>query len=289
VAIVVDFAWTKPSVAQLHAWGAVACGMYVSRDPVKNATKALIEEYAAAGIKTFLFFEDAADAAAKGYQQGKADAELAKAADLGRPGWAPVLAGVDFDIPDYAPHSADPAAKLGPVADYFRAWNDVLGLAETGGYGGYWAISRLAAAHLITCGVQTIAWSGGKVDTKDAACLQNGQMLDNGNVDVEIIEPNNLLTRLAWVPGEAAPGSHPVLDHPVDAAWVSKGMLPLAGAGGLAAGPLQSDVATVLGTTLKHTGPAFGKELGAYLDVGNLATTRLPAGTVVWYPKKVPA
>jgi hypothetical protein len=291
VAIVVDFAWTKPSVAQLHAWGAAAIGMYVSRDPAKNATKALVEEYAAAGIKTFLFFEDAGNQALKGYAQGKADAELAKtqAAALGKPPWAPIVFACDFDIPDFAPASQDPAAKLGHAADYFKAVNDVLGLAETGGYGGYWGVSRLAAAHLITCGVQTVAWSGGKVDTQDIVCLQNGQMLDNGNVDVETIESANLLARLAWVPGEAAPGSHPVLDHPVDAAWVSKGMLPLAGTGGLAAGVLRSDVATVLGTTLKHTGPVFGKDLAAYLDVGNLATTRLPAGTVVWYPKMVPA
>ena len=99
--IVVDFAWTKPSVEQLHAWGAQAVGMYVSRDPAKNATAKLVDEYAAAGIKTFLFFEDTAAGAAKGAAQGKADAALAKAQaeQLGKPGWAPVLAGVDFDIP----------------------------------------------------------------------------------------------------------------------------------------------------------------------------------------------
>src|SRR6476646_208616 len=64
---------------------------------------------------------------------------------------------------------------------YFKAWNEVMGHDEAGGYG---AITRLTAAHLITAGVQTVAWSGGKVDTKDIACYQNGQMLDSGNVDV---------------------------------------------------------------------------------------------------------
>jgi glycoside hydrolase-like protein len=282
VSIVVDFAWTKPTVAQLHSWGAVAVGMYVSRDPAKNATRALVEQYAEAGIKTFLFFEDAADGAARGYAQGKADAELAKtqAAELGKPGWAPVLAGVDFDIPDYAPSSSDPEKKLGPVADYFKAWNEVLGLPETGSYGGYWAVSRLAAAHLATCGVQTVAWSGGKVDTKDIACLQNAQMLDGGNVDVEIIEHQNLLTRIAWVPGEANPGEVVPASHPTDASWVSKGQLSLAG---LAHGPLRTDTATVLATTMKHAGLAG--PVRVYVNAGDLATAKLPAGSVVWYPK----
>ena len=101
MAIAVDFSYLKPTVQQLHAWGAVAVGMYVSHDPAKNATKELVAEYAAAGIKTFLFFEDAAGQAARGYEQGKADAAfaMAAAAELGKPGWAPVLAAVDFDLP----------------------------------------------------------------------------------------------------------------------------------------------------------------------------------------------
>jgi Rv2525c-like, glycoside hydrolase-like domain len=281
--IVVDFAWTKPTVEQLHAWGAVAVGMYVSRDPAKNATPQLVDEYAAAGIKTILFFEDAADQATRGYAQGKADAEFtrAQAEALGKPGWAPVLAAVDFDLPDYAPASADPLAKLGPVGEYFHGWNETLTPVETGGYGDYWAISRLSAAHLITAGVQTVAWSGGKVDTRHIACLQNGQTLDGGNVDVELIEPGNLLARLAWVPGETKPGEVPAVTHPADGAWLSKGMLSLAA---LATGTLRTTVSVVLETTLKHAGQ-FPPELAAYLDAGNLDAAKMPPGTVVWYPK----
>lgn len=288
MAIAVDFAWTKPTVAQLHAWGAAAVGMYISRDPAKNATPQLVAEYAAAGIKTFLFFEDAADQATRGAAQGKADAEFAmgQAAALGKPEWAPILAAVDFDIPDYAPASADPLAKLGPVGEYFQAWNAAAGVASTGGYGGYWAITRLAAAHLITAGVQTIGWSGGKVDTRDIACLQNAQTLDTGNVDIELIESANLLTRLAWVPGEPAPATvAPAAAAAPDAPWLAKGMLPLAA---LATGSLLSDVATVLETTLKHTG-AFSAELAGYLNAGNLDTAKMPAGIVLWYPKKAAA
>lgn len=287
MAIVVDFSWAKPTVAQLRAWGAAAVGMYISRDPAKAATPQLVAEYAAAGIKTFLFFEDAGNQATLGAAQGKADAEfaVAQAAKLGKPEWAPILASCDFDIPDYAPASTDPAAKLGPVAAYFQAWNETVGLGVTGGYGGYWAITRLSAAHLITAGVQTVAWSGGKVALQDVACLQNATTLDGGNVDVELIESGNLLTRLAWVPGEPSPGAVPPAAHPADGAWLSKGMLPLVT---LASGTLASDVATVLETTLKHTGQ-FSAELAAYLNAGNLDTAKMPAGTVVWYPKQVTA
>lgn len=284
MAIVVDFAWNKPAVSQVEAWGAAAVGMYLSRDPSKNATPQLVDAFAQAGIKTFLFFEDLADAPVRGYPQGKADAELAvtQAAALGKPPWAPIVVACDFDIPDYAPSSADPHAKLGPVADYFHAWNDVAGQAETAGYGGYWAITRLAAAGLTRVGVQTIAWSGGKVDTKDIAALQNGRMLDGGNVDVELVEHANLLTELAWVPGEPAPGAHPPIHHPVEAPWVSKGQLPLAA---LAAGPLQSNLSTVLGLTLKHSGGVFPADLAHYIDAGNLDQAKAPAGTVIWYPR----
>ena len=286
MAIVADFSFTKPTVQQLHGWGAAAAGMYISRDPAKAATRALVDEYAAGGVKTLLFFEDAADQATRGYEQVKTDAAFAVAAaeTLGKPPWAPVCVACDFDLPDYAPRSPDPILKLGPVAEYFHGWNEVAGPGVTGGYGSYWAVYRLAAAHLITIGVQTVAWSGGKVDTRDIAALQNGQMLDGGNVDIELIEQVNLLTRLAWVPGEANPGDVPPAEHPVDGAWLSKGMLSLAG---LAGGPLCSTVSTVLETTLKHAG-RFGPELAAYLNAGNLDAAKMPPGIVVWYPKATP-
>ena len=285
--VVVDFAWTKPTVDQLKQWGAVAVGMYLSHDPAKNATPQLVDEYAQAGIKTILFFEDAATRATQGYAAGKADASLAaaEAAKLGKPAWAPILPGVDFDIPDYAPHQASPAAKLGPVADYFKGWADTLGgVSEVGGYGGYWAISRLSACHLITAGVQTVAWSGGKADTRDIACLQTATQLDNGNVDVELIEQANMLARIAWIPGEPNPGAHTPPEHPADAPWVAKGQMSLKA---LAHGPLRSDTATVLYTTVKHTG--MSADLAAYVNGGDLAVARLKAGTVLWYPKMVPA
>ncbi len=285
MAIVVDAAWQKPTVAQLDSWGAVAIGLYTSRDPSKNATSELVRTYAAAGVKTFLFWEDAADNALRGYAQGKADAQLAKeqADALGKPAWAPILAAVDFDLRDYAPASGDPAAKLGPVADYYRAWNEEIGEAQTGGYGGYWAIKRLSAAGLISVGVQTIAWSGGLVDTAHIASLQNGRMLDNGNVDVELIESAALLQKMAWVPGEPEPGTAPVRQAAQgEGAWLCKGMDSLAR---LCATALRAAPAVVLETTLAHNGGQFPAGLTAYLNGGDLAGTAVPAGTVLWFPK----
>ena len=214
MSIVVDFAWSKPTVAQLQSWGAVAVGMYVSHDPAKNADLTLVSEYAAAGIKTFLFFEDYADRAAGGYAAGTADARFAYtlAGTCGKPGWAPVVPAYDFDIPDYAPDSADPLLKLGPVGQYARAWQDFnrsAGVIADAAYADYYIVKRLTAAGLCGIGVQTIAWSGGQVDLTDIALLQNGGTLAGGNVDIEIIESAALLTHLAWVPGEPSPIAPP--------------------------------------------------------------------------------
>jgi len=227
MSIVIDQAWAKATTAQLKSWGAVAAGMYLSRDPSKNATAPLIKAYAAAGVKSFLFFEDAADNAARGYAQGRADAMFAHASAnaLGMPVWAPIIATVDFDVPDYAPHSNDPVVKLGLVGQYLKAWCDTIGTGRVAVYGDYYVCTRAIAAGVATYAIQTVAWSGGQVDTKDIACLQNGQMLDGGLVDVEVIVSDKLLNFIAWVPGEPSP--HPVpVPVPRPAGAVSWAMWP---------------------------------------------------------------
>ena len=218
-AIVVDFAWHKPTVAQLQSWGAVAAGMYISHDPGKNATAPLIKSYAAAGIKTFLFYEDTAAQAVNGHPQGVTDAvfALAQANALGMPAWAPIIAAIDFDVPDYSPVLSDPAAKLGPVGAYLRGWCDTIGETRTGVYGSYYTCTRAIAAGLAAYAIQTIAWSGGQADLKDIACLQNGQMLDSGQVDVEVIVSSKLLSLIAWTPGEPDPNPPP--KPPVTVSW----------------------------------------------------------------------
>lgn len=221
---VVDFAWGKPSVAQLLSWDTVACGMYVSNDPTKNASAAFVAALAAAGIKSFLFFENTADRATAGYTAGVADARTytAQASSYGEPSWAPIIVAVDFDIPDYAPGSNDPALKLGPVGRYLKGWGDTIGKGRVCAYGGYWAVTRAIAAGLASYAVQTIAWSGGQVATSEIATLQNGAMLDNGQVDVEVVVSSALLNKIAWTPGEPDPSAPPAprpVPPPVTLSW----------------------------------------------------------------------
>jgi hypothetical protein len=254
MSIVVDFAWSKPSVSQLRAWGVSAAGMYVSHDPSKNITAALASQYAAAGVKSFVFYEDAADRATAGYSAGVADAKfaLAQATAAGEPGWAPVFPAVDFDVPDYAPGSADPMAKLGPVGQYMKGWRDTIGKRRTGIYGGYWPVTRAISAGLASCAIQTIAWSGGLIAVDQVACLQNGAMLDGGQVDVEVIQSAKLLNLVAWTPGEADPLAPPAPPPPAPPGPVAWAQWPASVP--LAYGSVNHAAVTVLQTALRNSG-----------------------------------
>jgi hypothetical protein len=132
----------------------------------KNLTAAEAQQLHAAGIATVSNWEDTAQAATGGFDQGVADARAAAGqhAACGGPASRPIYFSVDYDAPDAAPGSSDPAAKLGVVANYFRGVASVVGPARTGAYGGYWTISRLFDAGLIRFGWQTVAWSGGRWD-----------------------------------------------------------------------------------------------------------------------------
>jgi hypothetical protein len=164
----IDYAWAHPVPAALVAAGKRFACRYLSRDPGKNLTAAEAQQLHAAGIATVSNWEAASGAARNGYAQGVADAQAAAAqhAAAGGPADRPIYFSVDFDVPDFAPGSADPAAKLGAVAGYFRGVASVIGVARTGAYGGFWAISRLFDAGLIRWGWQTFAWSGGHWDAR---------------------------------------------------------------------------------------------------------------------------
>lgn len=222
MAIAIDFAWYKPSAAQAKSWGAVAAGMYVSHDPSKNANAQIVHEYAAAGIKTFLFFEDTAARATSGHAGGLADADFAyrTAAAYGMPGWAPIIPTFDYDVPDAAPGSNDPLAKLGVAGQYAEGWHEYnvqhQRIADAA-YGDFYVIKRLTAARLCTLGVQTIAWSGGQVDLHDIVLLQRANQI--GQVDIEEIESASLLTHLAWMPGQVSPVAPPKPRPPVVLSW----------------------------------------------------------------------
>jgi hypothetical protein len=164
----IDYAWAHPSPAALAAAGKLFACRYLSHDPAKNLTAAEAQQLHAAGIATVSNWEASAGAARNGYAQGVADAKAAAEQHeaAGGPADRPIYFSVDFDVPDFATGSDEPAAKLGPVAGYFRGVASVIGVARTGAYGGFWAISRLFDAGLIRWGWQTFAWSGGRWDAR---------------------------------------------------------------------------------------------------------------------------
>jgi hypothetical protein len=192
---IIDYAWSRPSMAWLKKNGVKEVGRYIGQDTTgKNMTLSEVEELNKNDISVFTIFEYGAAQSTGGTRQGGIDGRLAKsmAADLGQPSGTPIYFSVDFDIPDYSPSSDEQSesgarAKLGPVGDYFESLQQYFPTAAIGGYGDYWLCQRLYTAKLATWFMQTIAWSGGqKADHLDL--LQTATMLD-GIADLDEYEP----------------------------------------------------------------------------------------------------
>lgn len=166
--MIIDYSFWRPARDELA--GVIDVIRYLSHDPAKHVTAAELAELHAWGIGTALVFEDTATRAEGGATFGTADGAFARdtMAALGVPVKRPCFAAVDFDVPDYAPTSRDPRAKLGPVGDYLEAFSRALGAYSMGAYGGYWLVSRALDAHLTAVAWQTVAWSGGNIDARIA-------------------------------------------------------------------------------------------------------------------------
>lgn len=150
-----------------------------------NLTAAEAAGLRAAGVAVALVWErklnGQPDRATEGYAAGAADARAADAAAVacGLDGF-PIYMAIDFDIPDYAPKSPDPHAKLGPVGDYLAGAASVLGRTRTGVYGGFYAVSRAIDAGLVSLAWQTVAWSGGNVDPRVHLLQRLGRVVIDG-------------------------------------------------------------------------------------------------------------
>src|SRR5258708_1396578 len=193
--MIIDYSTFRPTIAELKSAGVTAVGRYIGWDwrpgcdcKGKNIDSAEANQLISSGISVFVSFEYEAAGAAKGGPQGTADGNLAseQLTALGAPVGMTVYFSVDFDIPDYAPGSTDPKAKLGPVADYFEAINALHPRYKVGVYGGYYAVSRAMGAGLAEMGWQTVAWSGGQVYSR-AVLLQPATQLWGGNADVDLL------------------------------------------------------------------------------------------------------
>jgi hypothetical protein len=190
--MIIDYSVARPAMSALKAAGVTAVGRYLGWDGQpgfsnihKNLTRTEAAHLTANGIAIFVSFEYAADAVTHGRQQGLKDGKLASEQlhDLGAPPGMAVYFAVDFDIRDYAPHSSDPAAKLGPAADYFAAINSLSPRYQVGVYGGYYAVSRCLDAKLATIAWQTVAWSGGQWDERAVLRQKLGAPLAGADLD----------------------------------------------------------------------------------------------------------
>src|SRR5579863_5465249 len=113
--VVIDYSVAHPTMAMLKAANVTAVGRYFGQgSPPKNLTKTEAELLAANEIDIFSLFEYGAQQVLGGAAQAKIDIALFReqAKAIGAPD-KPVYFAADFDIPDYAPTSTDPVAKLG--------------------------------------------------------------------------------------------------------------------------------------------------------------------------------
>lgn len=165
-----DFGWSDVSAASARAQGASFAASYLSDDPSKDWTWALVHSYHALGISTVAVWETGATRAQDGYAAGVSDATAARsqAAELGD-----LTGAIDFAIDcDCAPSS---------TLSYFQGVHHVLG-ARTGAYGGYDQLGYLSAQHVLGAwNWQTYAWSGGRWLSASIAPLQ--QYLNGSSED----------------------------------------------------------------------------------------------------------
>lgn len=167
----VDFGWSAVSAARAKTMGARFGASYFSADASKNWTRALVDSYHAAGLKTVGVWETSATRAQDGRAAGIADAHAAaaQAAAVGN-ATRPILFAVDCDCAG--------ASILG----YFQGVHHVLG-ARADAYGGRAQVLYLYQHHLVGHeNWQTYAWSGGAWLPGSIAPLEqylNGSSYDN--------------------------------------------------------------------------------------------------------------
>lgn len=193
-----DYSAGRPSGAAIRAarYGFVMRYLDNGLAGRANLTAPEFMDLTASGVQTGLVWErkliGRPDRATEGRAAGAADAAAAAAAARAATGLDgyPIYFAVDFDLPDYAPGSADPMAKLGPVGDYFGGIRSVLPLERVGVYGGYYAVKRILDAGLASLAWQTAAWSGGQEDPRIHVFQRVGSVYVAG-VECDVNEARN--------------------------------------------------------------------------------------------------
>ena len=193
----VDYSWYRPAPSSLVADGYRFVARYLSNDTTgKNLSLGEAQALEAAGLDIVSNWEDGAENALDGYNQGVTDAQTAQsqATADGAPATRPIYFSIDFDA-----ESAQAAA----VDAYFQGVASVIGLARTGAYGGYFIINQLFNAGLITWGWQTYAWSGTPTQWDPRAQFRQ---IENGIAGGEMDLDEAVATDFGqWGPGVAPP------------------------------------------------------------------------------------
>ena len=151
-----DYAGSSPGAAAVKAAGYNFVARYLSRYTSKVITAGEYLDMSGNGVGVVVVFEDSANQALNGYNQGVADAQFAlgQARSVGWPENRPIYFAVDFDI---AP------AQKAVAGEYMKGVASVLGVGRVGAYGGYWWIKYCVDNGLASFFWQAIAWSGGMV------------------------------------------------------------------------------------------------------------------------------
>lgn len=147
-ALGLDYAFARPTGAQLKAAGVTGVGRYLVSDS-RGLTKVEVQDYATSGIGLWLVYEGQATGMLSGKAQGVTDAHSAlnQAAALGLPDDVVIYWAADFDI---APGSAN----IAKADAYVTGWNSVIPEGRRGGYGGLWYLQHVGANvdHKWECG-----------------------------------------------------------------------------------------------------------------------------------------
>jgi hypothetical protein len=147
----IDYAWARPTIAEIKAAGARWVARYLSHDPRKNLSRGEYRDLVTAGLPVVAVWETTADRALSGGPAGHADAmdALVQAADAGLPANCVIHFAVDFD------------ARPDQVSAYFTGISNVLHQDRVGVYGGL-AVITWAAGLGYRYLWQTTAWSAGR-------------------------------------------------------------------------------------------------------------------------------
>lgn len=185
----IDYAGGRPSGADIKAAGYSFVCRYLSDGgsglPGKLLVPSEVADLQANGIDIVSNWETTGTTALGGYSAGVSDAQAAwqMHTSLGGPTSRPIYFSLDWDeAPD----------QDAAVFAYFQGVASVIGLQNTGVYGGYWICKRLLDAGLVTYAWQTQAWSGGNQDPR-INILQNNNA-GYANIDGVQCDIDNALT-----------------------------------------------------------------------------------------------